>query len=101
MYKVISILDKFFLKSEGWGGVGGLVKLTPPTPPPLKKLPSKSPALLGLKALPDEHFDHELQQMHSFFSSELHKFKLETHPKILTHIVDKKQVGIKDAITIT
>ena len=35
-----------------------------------------------------------------FFNSDLHKFKLETQQKTLTHIVDEKQVGIKDAITI-
>ena len=51
MYKVILILDKFFFKYEGGGGG----KLTPP--PPQKKLPSKSPALLGLK-------DHSL---HTFW----------------------------------
>ena len=56
--------------------------------------------ILLLKALRDEDFDHELQQMSSFFSSDLHKFKLETQLKTLTHIVDEKQVGIKDAITI-
>ena len=53
-----------------------------------------------LKALRDEDFDHELQRMSSFFSSELHEFKLETQLKTLTHIVDEKQVAIKDAITI-
>ena len=37
MYKVILILDKFFLKYEG-GSIW----------PPQKKLPSKGPALLGL-----------------------------------------------------
>ena len=56
--------------------------------------------ILPLKALRDEDFDHELQQMSSFFSSDLHKFKLETQLKTLTHIVDEKQVAIKDAITI-
>ena len=39
--------------------------------------------------------------MSSFFNSDLHKFKLEIQLKTLTHIVDKKQVGIKDIITIT
>ena len=34
------------------------------------------------------------------FSSDLHKFKLETQLKPSTRIVDKKVVGIKDAITI-
>ena len=53
-----------------------------------------------LKALRDEGFDHKLQQMSSFFSSDLHKFKLESQLKTLTHIVDEKHVAIKDAITI-
>ena len=57
--------------------------------------------ILLLKALCDEDFDHELQQMSSFFSSDLRKFKLKTQLKSLTHIVDEKQVAIKDAITIT
>ena len=56
--------------------------------------------ILLLEALRDEDFDHELQQMSSFFNSDLHKFKLETQLKTLTHIVGEKQVGIKDAITI-
>ena len=38
--------------------------------------------------------------MSSFLSSELHKFKLETQLKPFTHIVDEKQIVIKDAITI-
>ena len=54
--------------------------------------------ILLLKALPDEDF--ELQQTSSFFSSDLHKFKLETQLKTLTHIIDEKQVAIKDVITI-
>ena len=53
-----------------------------------------------LKALRDEDFDHDLQQMPSFFSNDLHKFKFETQLKILTNIFDKKQVRIKDTITI-
>ena len=53
-----------------------------------------------MEVLRDEDFDHKLQQMSSFFSSDLHKFKLETQLKTLTHIVDEKQVGIKDAIII-
>ena len=56
--------------------------------------------ILLLKALRDEDFDHELQQISSFFSSDLHKFKLETQLKSFTHIVDERKVGIKDAITI-
>ena len=56
--------------------------------------------ILLLKAFRDKDFDHELQQMSSFFSSDLHKFKLETQLKTLTHIVDEKQVGIKDTIII-
>ena len=56
--------------------------------------------ILLLKALRDEDFDHKLQQMSSFFSNDLHKFKLETQIKIFTHIADEKQVGIKDPIKI-
>ena len=56
--------------------------------------------ILLLKALPEENFGHKPQQMSSFFSSGLHTFKLETQLKTLTHIVDEKQVGIKDAIII-
>ena len=56
--------------------------------------------LLLLKALREEDFGHELQQMSPLFSSDLHEFKLETQLKNLTHIVDGEQVGIKDAITI-
>ena len=56
--------------------------------------------ILLLKALRDEDFDHELQQMSSFFSSDLHKFKLETQLKTLIHIIDEKQVAIKDTITV-
>ena len=41
VFKVILILDEFFLKYEGEGGAQT-------DPPPQKKLPSKSPALLGL-----------------------------------------------------
>ena len=48
----------------------------------------------------EKDFGHELQQMSSFFSSDLHKIKLETQLKTLTHIVHKKQVKIKDVITI-
>ena len=48
----------------------------------------------------DEDFDHELQQRSSSFSSDLHKFKLQTQLKTLTHIVDEKEFAIKDAITI-
>ena len=46
--------------------------------------------ILLLKALRDEDFDHELQQMSSFFSNNLHKFKLKIQLKTLTHIVDEK-----------
>ena len=38
--------------------------------------------------------------MSSFFSSDLHKFKLKTQLKTLTYIADEKQVRVKDAITI-
>ena len=47
-------------------------------------------AILLLKALRDEDFNHELQQMSSFFSSEQHKFKLETQLKTLTHMMKNK-----------
>ena len=58
----------------------------------------KAIEMLLLKALREEDFDHELQQMSSFVSSDLHKLKLEAHLKTLIYIVDQKQVGIKDAI---
>ena len=38
--------------------------------------------------------------MSSYFTNDLHKFKSETQLKFLTQIVDEKQAGIKDAITI-
>ena len=58
----------------------------------------KAIEMLLLKALREEDFDHELQQMSSFVSSDLHKLKLEAQLKTLIYIVDQKQVGIKDAI---
>ena len=57
-------------------------------------------ATLLLKAFRDEDFDHEPQQRSSSFSSDLYKFKLQTQLKTLIHIVDEKQIAIKDAITI-
>ena len=36
--------------------------------------------------------------MSSFLSSDLDKFKLKTQLKNLVHIIDKKQVGMKDVI---
>ena len=54
MYKVILILDEFFLKYEDG------VKLTPP---PIKKLPAKSLALLGLNWLDKEPRVQERQQV--------------------------------------
>ena len=56
--------------------------------------------ILFLKALREEGFCHELQQMSSLFSSDLHKFRLGTQLKTLTHIVDEKEIKIKDAIII-
>ena len=53
-----------------------------------------------LKELREEDFGHRLQQLSSFFSSGLHKFKLETQLKTLTHIVDEKEAGTKDVIII-
>ena len=46
--------------------------------------------ILLLKALRDEDFDHKLQQISSFFSSELHEFKLETQMKTLNPVVGEK-----------
>ena len=57
-------------------------------------------ATLLLKTLHDEDFDHELQQMSSIFGSDLHKFKLETQLKTLTHTIDEEKVATTDAITI-
>ena len=54
--------------------------------------------MLLLKAFLEDGFGHELQQMSSCFSSDLHKFKLETQLKTLIHIVNEKHVEIKDAI---
>ena len=53
-----------------------------------------------LKELCEEDFGHRLQQLSSFFSSGLNKFKLETQLKTLTHIVDEKEDGTKDVIMI-
>ena len=55
---------------------------------------------LPLKALREEDFGLELQQISSFFGSDLDKFKLETQLTTLTHIIDEKQVVMKDAIKI-
>ena len=35
--------------------------------------------ILPLKALREDDFGHKLRQLSSFFSSDLDKFKLETH----------------------
>ena len=51
---------------------------------------------LLLKALHEEDFDLEHQQISSFFGSDLNKFKLETQLTTFTHIIDEKQVAIKD-----
>ena len=45
---------------------------------------------LLLKALREEDFGLELQQISSFFGSDLDKFKLETQLTTLTHIIDEK-----------
>ena len=55
---------------------------------------------LLLKALREEDFGLPLPQISSFFGSDLDKFKLETQLTTLTHIIDEKQVSIKDAIKI-
>ena len=56
---------------------------------------------LLLKALLEEDFGLEFQQTFSFFGSDLDKFKLETQLTTLTHIIDEKEVEIKDAIKVT
>ena len=56
--------------------------------------------ILLLKALREEELGHELQQMSSFFSSDLNKCKLETQLKNFIHIIHEKQVGINDTTTI-
>ena len=55
---------------------------------------------LLLKSLCEEDFGLELQQTSSFFGSDLNKFKLEAQQTALTHIIDEKQVAIKDAIKV-
>ena len=44
--------------------------------------------ILLLKALREEDFGHELQQMSSFFNSDLDKFKLDTQLKTFIYTVD-------------
>ena len=46
--------------------------------------------ILLLKVLRKEDFGHELQQMSSFYSSDLYRFQLKAILKTLTHIVDEK-----------
>ena len=48
----------------------------------------------------EEDFGYELQKMSLVFRSDLHKVKLWTQLKTLIHIVEKKQIKIKDAIII-
>ena len=55
--------------------------------------------MLLLNAFLEEDFGHKLQQVFSIFSNDLHKFKLGTQLKTFTHIVNEKQIGIKDGIT--
>ena len=55
---------------------------------------------LLLKALREEDFGLELQQISSLFGSNLDKFKSETQLTTLIHIIDEKQVAIKDAIKV-
>ena len=45
-----------------------------------------------LKVFCEEDFGHELQQMSSFLSSGLDKFKLEAQLKTLAHIVDENKL---------
>ena len=51
---------------------------------------------LLLKALHEEDFGLEHQEISFFFGSDLDKFKLETQLTTLTHIIDEKQIAIKD-----
>ena len=44
------------------------------------------------KALHEEDFGHELQQMLSFFYSDLDKSKLETQLKTLIHLLMKSKL---------
>ena len=55
-----------------------------------------------LKASLEDNFGHELQQMQSFFSSDLNKFNTQNPTENFEsyHIVDEKQAGIKDDIRI-
>ena len=48
-----------------------------------------------------EDFDHEFQQISSFFRNDLDKFKLEAQLKALTYLFDGKQFAIKYPIQIT
>ena len=48
--------------------------------------------MLLLKALREGNFGHELQQMSSFFSSHLNKFKLETQLKTLRILLMKNKL---------
>ena len=43
-----------------------------------------------VKVLREEDLSHKLQQISSFYSSDLNKLKLETQLKTLTHLVDEK-----------
>ena len=56
--------------------------------------------ILLLKVLRKEDFGHELQQISSFYRSDLYRFQLGAILETLTHIVDEKWVGIKGAIAI-
>ena len=53
--------------------------------------------ILFLKAFLEEDRGHELQQISSLIRRNLDNFKSETQLKSMQHIVDEKQVGIKDA----
>ena len=48
--------------------------------------------IILLKAFSEEDIGHELQQMSSFDTSNLDKFKLETELKTLIHIVDENKL---------
>ena len=77
MYKVILILDYFFLKYEGGSNWPPSPppppqKKNPQKPPPHKKVPSKSPALLGLSI----HINIYLQSFLSVIYYSYHLFAI-------------------------
>ena len=48
----------------------------------------------------EEDFGYDLQQMSSFFSSDLDKFKSETQLKTLIHIVDENKLEAYEVLKL-